>query len=732
MKKLYIPTSTLNFNNILSSESISPKAFYAIRGFGYSRWQEVEENNQENVVLLYEEPFEFTRPASDVEDHPMLVEITTDKEYPSIANGLYYSDESIYLSPWRTRFIFFTEQDRRVALSISDSSLETKMIGLYHRQLYVETYNKKDFTANATTIPLNKEAVDFDVRVNKMKGLLYGYYIGALLSSTPELTDKANTLQEIQNIFSSILSSESHSPTVLQHEKLNVCFANLRKFDPIARYLQKVAKENFRAEDIIASLSKYGVVFPPTFDGERMINSLLYATDDYNPAYDWLKREKETLRKEEISEQKLLATSSEEIVLADNALSKIVNTHLTNDTEQKLMKAWVNDVLSSSEYSGKITTFAEALSDVVTRKAKEVYADSWDESRAKVELNQMRRYIRAQESSMSWKDDIFSAIAAVLAKGSDWEQLRSFMQSKLMSDYRMVFALYGELNGFANLTRDFTDNLFGLHDNRKYIADVYKEIFGQLHGTDPTYGNITIIESYSPSIVNETPQEDSNKVPEVTSGNNVADLNKRVKEIIASHPRIKISAKEKQAISWAISKAQNDGIAFINMIDNEMDNLTKGIFPHLQKEFHPNYKPIGKREGTSKNKTPKQPSLFSNLTDNISGAIGSLFEKKADDRKERFTFEYSNIEKVISLLSREFGYDKKVLDSIRKDLLWVLDPQYSERMSPRELIAKFREQLLVGKTQRTSSKGRDMLWKNELYHAIDIDAIIESLETCCL
>ena len=73
-----------------------------------------------------------------------------------------------------------------------------------------------------------------------------------------------------------------------------------------------------------------------------------------------------------------------------------------------------------------------------------------------------------------------------------------------------------------------------------------------------------------------------------------------------------------------------------------------------------------------------------------------------------------------------------MLDSIRKDLLWVLDPKYSERMSPRELIAKFREQLLVGKTQRTSSKGRDMLWKNELYHAIDIDAIIESLETCCL
>ena len=375
MKKLYIPTSTLNFNNILSSESISPKAFYTIRGFGYSRWQEVAENNQENAILLYEEPFEFVRPASDVEDHPMLVEIITDKDYPSIATGVCYSDESIYLSPWRTRFIFFTKQDRRVTLSMSDSSLETKMVGLYHLHLYVETYQKKEFNVNVSNIPLNKAAVDFDVRVNKMKGLLYGYYIGALLSSTPKLTDKANTLQEIQNIFSSVLSSELHSPTELQRKKLNVCFTNLKKFDPVVSYLQKIAKETFKAEDIITELSKLGGVFRSTFNGKQIVDSLQDATEDYNPAYDWLKREKNSLRKEEIAERNYLATSSEEIVLADNALSKITNTYLTDDTEQRLMKVWVNNVLSSSEYNGKITTFAEALSDVITRKAKEVYAE---------------------------------------------------------------------------------------------------------------------------------------------------------------------------------------------------------------------------------------------------------------------------------------------------------------------------------------------------------------------
>ena len=669
MKKLYIPTSTLNFNNILSSESISPKAFYAIRGFGYSRWQEVAENNQENAILLYEEPFEFFRPASDVEDHPMLVEITTDKEFPSIANGVYYSDESIYLSPWRTRFIFFTEQDRRVALSISDSSLETKMIGLYHRQLYVETYQRKEQPAYTGTNPLNKEAIDHDVRVNKMKGLLYGYYIGALLSSTPELTDKANTLQEIQNIFSSILSSESHSPTVLQHEKLNVCFANLRKFDPIVSYLQKIAKENFKAEDIIACLSKFGVVFPSTFDGERIIDSLQYATEDYNPAYEWLKREKDCLRNEEIAERKYLATSSEEIVLADNALSKIANNYLTDAMEQQLMKAWVNDVISSSEYSGKITTFAEALSDVVTRKAKEVYADSWDESRAKTELNQMRRYIRAQESTITWQDDIFSAIAAVLAKGSDWEQLRSFMQSKLMSDYRMAFALYGELNGFANLTRDFTDNLFGISDKR-YVASIYSEIYRQLTGENPAIGklqpeDVLVEKNQIEAVESKEPQEEETRniiQDEFSLHIWQQEIQRFAKEEAVKKEKKRLMSSLEQAL---VENGQNmDYFKFITMLDNYDGWTPTGKGPNvawvrMQEHFVPDYYArVGGNQRKPLYSKPRKntgPSLFDFYQeDNMKGTNGPVFFYEDDNA-------WSYIEKYVPEKDRE---------KLHNDLIW--------------------------------------------------------------
>lgn len=93
--KYYIPTTSLNFNNILSTESLSPKAFYDKRGFGYSRWFTVEENCIEYVTLLYDAPHMFKRPISDIEDHPMLLEIDTDEIFNQLQRGY-----SIQIEPY--------------------------------------------------------------------------------------------------------------------------------------------------------------------------------------------------------------------------------------------------------------------------------------------------------------------------------------------------------------------------------------------------------------------------------------------------------------------------------------------------------------------------------------------------------------------------------------------------------------------------------------------------------
>jgi hypothetical protein len=63
----------------------------------------------------------------------------------------------------------------------------------------------------------------------------------------------------------------------------------------------------------------------------------------------------------------------------------------------------------------------------------------------------------------------------------------------------LAFAIYGTLNGFANLPRDFSDLLY--ESDRAYVAEVYKEFYKQLFGSaivvenTPTYPPTKAIQS---------------------------------------------------------------------------------------------------------------------------------------------------------------------------------------------------------------------------------------------
>ena len=161
--------------------------------------------------------------------------------------------------------------------------------------------------------------------------------------------------------------------------------------------------------------------------------------------------------------------------------------------------AWINDVFSKDEYNGRTSTFKEKLSDDVTIKAKELFGGEWDSSKAKVILNDLRRHVRGDEFNYAWEENIFSALASVITKGDDWQKLLGFMQVKCLTDYRLAFAIYGTLNGFANLPRDFSDLLY--ESDRAYIAEVYKEFYKQLFGSEivventPTYPPTKVIQS---------------------------------------------------------------------------------------------------------------------------------------------------------------------------------------------------------------------------------------------
>lgn len=194
---------------------------YKKRGYGYSRWFTVEENNIEHTTLLFDTLCVFDRPISDIEDHAMLIEIISDDDFPKLPNGVYYTDKTIYLNPWQTRFIFFSDKVKRTVMSMSDSSLETKLVRLYQRKMVVlsDIKDRGYKIIKEDSIPLsnNMESnIEEDYIINKMKGLLYGYYIGANLSSSKEHILKLDSLREINNIFASIISGYDRIPSVTQ------------------------------------------------------------------------------------------------------------------------------------------------------------------------------------------------------------------------------------------------------------------------------------------------------------------------------------------------------------------------------------------------------------------------------------------------------------------------------------------------------------------------------------
>ena len=416
--KYYIPTTTLNFNNIMSSESVSPKAFYARRGFGYPRWEAIPENEEDNVVLLYEQPFKLTRPKSDKEDHPMLIEIETEEEFPKAGKGVRYSDHTIYLSQWRTRIIFFSEKDKLTTLSMSDSASEVKMRGLYERGFMVDAHIKgKVPKGGKVEVALNEAEMERDYKLNKLKGLLYGYYIGALLSSSPESVKEYNELRELEEIFSAVLSSDGHVVTPRQEKRLEELLGEIRKEEirekwyPIVRSTGS-SMVDYQVEKVIAAFEKAGAKFPFT-DKERVL-SYLKGESENNRAMNWLKQKQRELNRRMEKERQLLSSSADEIVLGEVRLNKISEKVLRNEDENLLMRVWVNEALLSKEYNGKVSVFKDDLAtEIVTKARDEVYKERWEGCEAKALLNGMRRYVKGEETDFAWDNLLASSMAAV-------------------------------------------------------------------------------------------------------------------------------------------------------------------------------------------------------------------------------------------------------------------------------------------------------------------------------
>lgn len=671
--KYYIPTTSLNFNNILSTESLSPKVFYDKRGFGYSRWFTVEENCIEHITLLYDAPHMFERPISDIEDHPMLLEIDTDEIFNQLAEGIFYTDRTIYLNPWQTKFIFFSEKDKTTAISLSDSSLETKLVRLYKRKIYVHqfegTYPIVQTSSSISVGDINKYVED-DYVINKMKGLLYGYYIGANLSSTKEYIQKLDSLRKIQNIFSSVLSSYDKVPSNVQRNRLNELFDYLDSLNPIYADLEKEVGNKQLVDRIFSVFKRYGYVFS-SINRSKLICGLQEDGED-NQSVAWINREithTKTLIESSITnlnpDDGEIIVSSKDKVVAQKAI--------TDSLLSKLFISWTNDVFCSKSFNGKVNSIKEELSDEITKSAKNVIGVEWDNSPIRTYLNQLRRHVRGEEFNQLWDNGLLSSISAILIKGDEWEQLLNFMQSKGMYDYRIAFAFYGVLNGFANLTRDFTDLLLNKESN--YVSKVYREMYGQL------------FEKSIPETLNSSSDMKLNKqesflfqenaqniVLQNTENQNLKEWQNGIREYAVS-----IIKRDKHKLLTSLEEAltyngnNQDYNIFLTILNNfegwkPTKNGPSTAWRRMQEHYVPNYDQSiksTKKRGSEK----KERGLFDGIKDGLQQATQTVMNAFSGNKATEYVKKGQRYDTPFSANDKQ--YTSRLGKSILDDKSWI-------------------------------------------------------------
>ncbi len=575
MKTLYIPTTTLNFNNIMSSESISPKAFYAERGFGYKNWHSIIENPFDNSILLYEEIPVVERPQSDYDDYPMIIAVCFSEEqfedmcFTGTTDGIWQYDKTIYLNPLSSTIFFDTEEHKHIALSKSESSAETKMVTIYKQRMFCAQMNIKYDISSCRDVALCQDCIFRDQRINKLKGLLYGYFIGAAMSMNERDVAKLNILNNIKNILAAILASLNGRATREQEISLQNQFDRLKKFDPLRVELARIIEDSSIG---LEEKLDYIIAVTENRSYKYSSNTLRHLLDEVqkgkqeqreNSAISWINNVINSHIEESKSRKTLLSQDSGELDLASLSLVTISSSNVREGKPQELFIAVANDVLTTNKYNGKISTFKFELATDITLKAKEVFAEEWNDScQAKTYLNALRRHINGEPFNQQWNSGVLSSIASVILKGDDWERLLEFMQTKGIADYRLAFAIYGALNGFANLTRDFSDIL--LKENEVYVSAVYQFFHKKIHEEDACIAN----------------------VPEFTKPHVNATLRKDVLEVYNT-----LNTNQQKAYATSIERAleleaaQGDFDAYLYILNN-LIKPQSSLYKEMYKVLH--------------------------------------------------------------------------------------------------------------------------------------------------
>lgn len=218
--KFYLGTSSINFNNIFTTSSISPVGFYKRRLFGSNVYIATENESFEKGIILYrKKPKIFFNNNSELIEYPIIFEINKNpKELIKIDEDTYISNKTIYFNLDNIRVYFEDASDMNKVIKRSIYALETKEVVRYLKNMKkISKHDKKNIIKHKSDITYIYDEEYFMNELNNdnffdtIKGLYYGLILHEQSFLYIQNYESYDFLENLEHIVKEKKGSIEHS-----------------------------------------------------------------------------------------------------------------------------------------------------------------------------------------------------------------------------------------------------------------------------------------------------------------------------------------------------------------------------------------------------------------------------------------------------------------------------------------------------------------------------------------
>lgn len=485
--KYYIPTSSLNLDNILQAESISPQFFYAMRKTGYKSIETIFELKGINKLVLFQYPVTFTIKDPNRYNFPLLIEVEDENQLESgslhqESEGIYSYDKTLYLTPTNCRLFFFSGKAYKL------TTINTK------GNKAIKFYDKYKIFPTATGLKLkeipsvcfeNQQSCSdsFETDIDKKKGMLYAYLLGKHLSVDSELAHQNKLTQDIYDMLSGIIATPSMSRVF--KAKLNVLIEEYRSVDAH----EKESKQKFEEhldEDLgrFKFLKSYLIDLLKKWDvwntiKRKMSNkwecgmlpdiSELYTRDDYKRLRDEIERR-----------------TNQSIINYRNSLARPSLAPIKFKDKQIVIEGFpilsiaVNYILKKEIIPEQLSAYRTDYCIGIINEIKDYYISEYGEeawgNNVRTYANSLYSHIQNIGTSFhlnSINSNELIAVAAFLLRGQSIDNYLTFLKMNEITDYSCPLILWGALCGYMEMNKDSLSGVLSMENNK----DIYRHLF---------------------------------------------------------------------------------------------------------------------------------------------------------------------------------------------------------------------------------------------------------------